>query len=550
MAAILFAIWEFLVAAWPTIVAIGGYLGSIYATLKTVAGMAAMVALLVAIIEILFDPRGKQRVGQFIANIVGGALDKAKPLLDDLAPALNALAGQFASAIRIHGAPIAATLGTEFQDLARTALETQRTALAKLGESTPDNAIDGAAEAFTVAFGSGLASHGVAVAFEALFPEKLNTLNGIAPILGEMAGFKDVAGFVLDPLYKSAFGKSLEYYYDSIFKPDFASEGDAVRWHSRRLMSEADLREVFKWSPLKEKYEQAFVDSAYVPVSPRALATAYVDVKFPREAVRKMMEFAGNRDADIETMLDAFEIRSTNNVRNQYLAALITASEKGIMTDADLDAGLDELQYADTAKHFIHLTIATKKLEQLDQLYRKSVSEAYKFGLISDADYVPHLEAIGIAEADANAHYAVDSIAKRGKEALEAAREAKTEAAREQGAAVRAALAQYSAGIVNEAGLAADLALAGLSAPLIAYAVSIANARRAGSLVLIHGRRLDPAGAEVLRREVAAIGEQTVKALITPEVAIAQLAGLQVPGPIREALAAKWAAQLKQKLPI
>ena len=540
---ILALIWEFLVAAWPTIVAIGGVLLEIYAALKSIAAAAAVLAIIAGILEILFDPRGKQRVGQLIANIVGGSLDRAKPLLDALAPTLETLVSDFASAIRQHGSPIAATLGGEFQALARNALEAQRGAFASLGESTPDNAIDAAAEGFTVAFGAGLASHGVAIGFEALFPEKLNTLNGIAPVLGELAGFKEVAGAVLDPLYKAAFGKSLEYKYNAQFKPEFASEGDAVRWHARRLLSDDDLKEVFKWSPLKEKYEGAFVDSAYVPVSPRALATAFVDVDFPETEVRQLMEFAGNRDADIDVMVNAFKERSLSNVRSQYLGAIIAAGERGDLTDAEVDDGLTTLHFSDDARGLVKLTIATVKLRQLHELYRKSVSEAYKFDQVTDADYVSHLEAIGIAQADAEAHFAIDSIAKHGKDSIVLARAAQRAAATEQRAAIAAARAEYAAGTVDDAGFAAALLATGLSAPLIGFATAIAEARRRGSQVLVHGKLVSPADGQTLRAQVAAIGEQTVKKGITPAMAIGQLAGLEVPGPIREALAAKWAAQ-------
>lgn len=496
----------------------------------------------VLLIWSLFTKSGRDSWGWFFKNIVGGAVGQVKPLLDELAPTVAQIAGQLRDALNSHGGGIVSTIGGDFQSVARTALETQRGALASLGESTPDNAIDAAAEAFAVAFGAGLTSAGVAALFEAVFPEKLNTLNGVAPMLAKMAGFDEVAAEVIGPLYSAAFGKSLEYKYRSQFKPEYAKEPDAVRWHARRLLSDADLAEVFGVSGLKAKYETPFIASAYNPVSPRALATAFVDVNFPTAQVQAMMQFAGNRDADIAVMLEAFAERSTQNVRNQYLAALLTASEQGVMSEADLDSALTNLNFSDDAKGFVQLTVATKKLQQLDTLYRKSISEAYGDGLIADADYVPHLEAVGIAQADAEAHYAVDSIKKQGKALLATERAAAQAQAKLERAGINSATAEYRAGILDEAGLALALASAGLSAPLIGYAVSIQSARRQGSLRLVHGQLLSPAAAEVLRGQVAAIAEQVYKKLLDPVDAVGQLAALGVPGPNREAIVAKAAA--------
>ena len=122
--------------------------------------------------------------------------------------------------------------------LAATLVQTSSDNLIAGGASTPDNAIKQAADAFAAAFGFGISSAVVTAAFEAVFPEKLNTLNGAGPMLAQMAGFKEVAQQVLEPLYANAFGRSLEYKYRSIFKPELPDESDAVTWHARRLLTD------------------------------------------------------------------------------------------------------------------------------------------------------------------------------------------------------------------------------------------------------------------------------------------------------------------------
>ena len=90
------------------------------------------------------------------------------------------------------------------------------------------------------------------------------------------------------------------------------------------------------------------------------------------------------------------------------------------MTPQELGQSLTQANLTQDQQTWIQLTVATRKLEQLAELYRKSHQRGLRYGTITDAQYVPSLEAIGIGAADAQAHYAVDSIAKQGKAAIAA----------------------------------------------------------------------------------------------------------------------------------
>jgi hypothetical protein len=368
-------------------------------------------------------------------------------------------------------------------------------------------------------------------------------MNWLGPTLAQLSGYEQIVAESREPQYKHAFGNLAEYDAAQTFRTRAPEGSEAEELRIRGLITPEQYRKLIGWSGLMTEFEDAKLNAAYRPVSVRALATAYVDVDFPEPAIRELLHFTGNRPGDIDLLVGALKQRSLQNVRGQYLTALITATERGDLTDAELDRGLTTLEFSDDARSLVHLTVATRKLQQLNELYRKSVSDAYRFGQITDAEYVPQLEAIGIAEADANAHYAIDSILKRGRAAVVEARAEEKAAAQKLSAAVRAALAEYDTGVIDDAALALALAAAGLPPDLVAYAVLIAQARRRGKLVRVYGLLEEPAAAEELRRKVAAIGEQTVRKLITPADAIAQLAQLGIAGSIREALASKWAAQ-------
>lgn len=389
---------------------------AIASAIGALAEIAAAATAIIAILTILFDPKGSQKVGWLFGNIVSGTFKVASVILGQVEKDLAPTARAFLESVQRNGGPLISELTGPFKTIASTAFNDLAGKMEAMGESQPNGAVNRAAEAIGNAYGFGMSSAAVTALFEACFPEKLNTFNGAGAILAEMAGFKEVSSKVLEPLYHNAFGKSLEYHYRSLFKPELPDEADAVQWHSRRLLTDDQLRTIFGYSGLKTEYETAFITSAYRSIQPRALTTLFEDQPFPRDDVRGMLEFYGARDHDISILLQAYEYNSTKNVRHQYLSALLTAAERGTIDEATLDSHLTTLNFSDQAKNYVQLTVSIRRLEQLAELYRKSVTQLYETGQLTDAQYVPALEAIGINQADADAHYGVDSARLHGKE--------------------------------------------------------------------------------------------------------------------------------------
>jgi hypothetical protein len=474
--------------------------------------------------------------------IILGALNVTGDILVAATPVLTTIVGAFVSAFNTEGAPLAAQIKAPIAALAASTFNTSSANLIANGPSTPDNAIAQAAAAFSEAFGFGISSAAVTAAFEAAFPEKLNVLNGTGPMLAQMAGFEEVAKAVLEPLYKNAFGRSLEYQYRSTFKPEIPDEDDAVTWHSRGLLTDAQLQTIFGYSGLKPEYEAPFVASAYRAVQPRMFASLLADQVFPTAQVQSALQFAGLRPADITFLLSALEFNSTKDVRAQYLSALVRSVELGTDTPANLSAAMASMGYSSDAQNYVQLTVAERKLQQLAELYRKSISEGYAYGTISDGDYVPSLEAIGIGSADAEAHYAVDSIKKTGKELTAEARAAARLASQRTSAAVKAAIAEFRTGSLTSLELGAALVAAGLDPLIATYATTAQVARLSGPQVFIYGQELTREAAQSLRLKVSALGKQVTAGLTSVADALTLLADNGVPDNIAKELTAAWAA--------
>jgi hypothetical protein len=546
MIAILIAIWEFLVAFGPLLSAIGAALAQLIVALYELVKIAAVVTVFIAAVEVLFDPRGRARVGNLVYNLTAGGLGMAEKTLADLTPALASIAGKFGAAIGEHGDTLAGAVGGDFQALANKLLTAQRAAFVSLGKSTPENAIGAAAEAFTVAFGAGLSSAAVTALFEAVFPERLNTLNGVGPMIAKMAGFDEVAANVLKPLYEAAFGKSLAYQYRSQFKPDFPDEADAASWYARGLISDDQLRAIFEVSGLKTEYEEPYVRSRYRPISPFVAVRMLEAGIFAADELTSILTYIGLRPEDQARVQMFADYAALAPYRATALSGAKRAWERGVRTDAEFDSDMEYLEVPAAARAIVKFDAAISKQEQLVEIYRKSVSAAYKFGQITDADYVPHLEAIGIAAADAEAHYALDSIAKQGRALQAAAREAAATIKAEHRAAMNAAIAQYRAGTINEAELLAALLLAGIDPAIAGFAVSIQSSRRQGDVMFVFGLTLPRDEAIRLRENVAAVEAQFKRQLIDDAAATLALSQLNIPDSNARDLLARWAA-LKTK---
>jgi hypothetical protein len=517
----------------------------------TLIGWIISAVAIYATAWLLLSDKQKSQIANLLSSLILAGLHGATKLLSDAEPYLDPIIDAFEAAFIKYGPGFQAKLTGPIGDLAKSQFTNTEALLKTVGYSTPDNAVDTAAEALRISYGFGISSAAVTAAFESVFPEKLNVLNGAGAMLAQMAGFSEVTNAIRDPLYHNAFGKAAEYHYRSIFRPELPDESDAVLWHGRGLLTDDQLKDIFKYSGLKLEYENAFIQSGYRAVQPRALATAIQDTPFPTDEMRSLLKFNGYRPADIELMLQAFEGASTRNVRNQYLSAVTTAAERGTLTAAEVDSALTDLNFSDTAKHWVQLTIATRKLEQLAELYRKSISEDYRFGLITDAQYVPALEAIGIAQADADAHYAVDSAAKHGRELAAAAREAAREAAAITRAASKAALLNYQEGNVDAVALAAALGVAGVPIAIIPFAVDVAVLRKQAGMRSVFGKQVDQKDAVLLREQVAAIKEQVIKKLLDLDPAYNQLVALGIPATNAQDLVSAWAAQaLKTVVPV
>ncbi len=137
---VLLTIGEWLGLAWGWVTVGVGYLFSI-------GTVAVELTLIAAALDLLFGPRGAQRVGQLLANLVTGGLRFVSPLMASLSPSLKTIATDVAAVYESAGTDLMSTISAPVATAASGILNSTADSLVAEGESTAANAVARAAKA-------------------------------------------------------------------------------------------------------------------------------------------------------------------------------------------------------------------------------------------------------------------------------------------------------------------------------------------------------------------------------------------------------------------
>jgi hypothetical protein len=281
-------------------------------------------------------------------------------------------------------------------------------------------------------------------------------------------------------------------------------------------------------------------------VQPRALATLLQDQPTDRAALTRILEDNAYAPADVAFLLDAFDYASTKNVRNSYVAELVTAYAHGVMADDELTQSLHGLGWSNTAVNLVvqraalqrRVTLATKVEAQIVPLVRN--------GLITPSVGSQQLEAAGIQAWYADLEITLATTQAEIHAAVLAEKEAEREARQTQRNLTRAEIAEFRAGRINAAALTAALAALGLTPSLITSIVTVEEAAQVGRMRHVFGQLLSPDDARLLQERVAGIEAQYKAGLINEAAAASQLQTLGLDSSEINALIARWATAVKK----
>src|SRR5580658_1146298 len=312
--------------------------------------MLVKIGAVLTILYALFVPGGNVHVANLLSNIIKGVLGVATPLLSDVETQLAPIVSAFATSIQTNGAPIVDDLKAPLGGFAKAAFTAAQTSLEGKTNIKPTDWKDIASEAFADAAAFGLGSFAVSAAFEAAFPEKLNTLNSLGPMLATMAGFEEVTRASLAPLFYAGIAQPSRYDANSKFRSLLPNLMQAQIMYSRRKITQTTFDQLAAYAGLSPDYVAPLTAASYRPLQPRALATAIQDTAFPTDEIREILEDNALSPSDVNFYEGVLQYNALRNIRNSYITETLTAYGQGVVADTELDEILTNVGWSDDAK--------------------------------------------------------------------------------------------------------------------------------------------------------------------------------------------------------
>jgi hypothetical protein len=494
------------------------------------------------IFYLLFGPRGVAVIKATVTNAINAFIQATPGLMSTLANDLQPLASQVEAAVTTVGGGIRTALEPGLASIGTQAFNTIAESLAGNTDVTPAQWETIAGKLFGDAAGFGLSSFAVSAAFESIFPEKLNTLNSVGPLLATLAGFEEVTHAGIGPMLYAYVAQPARYDANSKARSLLPDLMTARIMLSRRLITQDQFNTLVAYAGLSPDWVAADTALSYRPIQARALATAIADTPFPTSTMTAVLQDNGFSDANVNFMLSVLQYNSTKNVRNSYISEALTAYGDGVVSDTELNQILTSQGWSDDA-----VTMATnralimRRVKLATEVSSQVVSEVAA-GLLTAEQGLQALEAAGVVDWQAQLKITLATT----KAELQAARkaasaEAKLELTRQRNL-TRAAVAEFERGAINAEALTAALAVLGLDPTLIASVVAVETAKQAGKLKFVYGQFLTPQNAKVLTEKVAAYEAQFKAAQIDLATVTNALASLNIPDAQAKALIADWAA--------
>src|SRR5579885_1107327 len=426
----------------------------------------------------IWTTKGVSVLVQGAKNLVQALLEATTALIPILGRDLKKAVDAVLSGVNTYGPPIREGLKPAFEGIAREAFTAVSGSLMARGHIPPEKWTANAADAMADAFGFGLSSFGVTAAFEALTPEKLNTLNGVGPMLSELAGFDEVAKAALGPLFDAAIARPATYDMNNKMRPNLPAAQLVGMLYSRRLIDHKTAKQLMAYAGYQDAHIDKMLDGAFRPTSPFVLSRLADGPDWDPNPMRELLRFAGYRDRDIDLLIKAFEAQALRSLRQQYLTAAMASYEAGFSSDSDLQAVLDNLKFNAAAQDLIKKIAGLKKSDKVFKDHVEAETNAAKNDVIPVEQMRINLGKLGLDLAvldgltdQVNSHNAAT-------EASAQRREVETLIRHERQLYIQDWLLALQKGDVNEVEFTAGMLAIGLPVPVVAEYLVLGELRK------------------------------------------------------------------------
>jgi hypothetical protein len=382
------------------------------------------------------------------------------------------------------------------------------------GQVTPDNVEDRAFQMLGAAFIVGQGLHLLAALAGYLGYPMSSIWGNNVRLIVDLLAFDEIRSALHDAYFPAAIHEPARQHYNGQFRTRVIPPALAARLVARRFAPISLYDEMHKWDGTRADLVPALEQNVYQPISPRLLAASFVNQDYPTSAMRAVLQDSGYSDAHCDLINAAIENRSISALQNSYMAEVLDAYGEGAVGDAELSDAFTAANWGSKAR-----ALATKRAAVIRQRnliketianYRASVYD----GQITPAQFENALTAAGAQSWKVSMEGSFATMRAALKGIIAAQRAAAKELTIQENSVKRAYLAEYQAGNLNTATLAAALLTIPIPPPTVDAIVLQAENARVGRSRYLYGKLMTPEAAVTLRGLVKALTRQFTDTLI------------------------------------
>jgi len=365
---------------------------------------------------------------------------------------------------------------------------------------TPEDGYKIAGKLYAMAWGAGMAAHGISVVTELAHPLKTMGLHQTAAMVGDFGQFSRIAGAVMGPLVNRVMGQLVTYDVQNRYRPVVPNESLLIELRSKREIDKPtfdkamgyqgfskdwiDVIERWQWKDPRMfeicRLADVGIEAGEEPTAERAWTQKFglAGVKGEDWWLQRKFMRAGYEDVDIPIMINFIHRREAAFAYTYVRTAIRRNYRYGYLTEAGLNDWMQKLGLPDEARKWIRWA------GQLDieYFYRRDLEMyytlAFRNDIIDEDELMVSLLAMGLPAHETMLKVRTERVRKSPKVSTPTTAAAKKAMTEVQKKYVTLYITQYREDLITAERLRESLLAVGLDPELAEVSVALELAKK------------------------------------------------------------------------
>jgi len=371
------------------------------------------------------------------------------------------------------------TVKAIFERFSRATYDSVMKVITSLGVVTPEMIPDIALKLYNFAYSKGVEAHLEAFAIEVLHPYKSLGIQQIAAMVGDYAGFGQIASATIGVVQRLALAGPMAYMVNKHCRPKIPDEFMLQQMVFEGVLTEAEMKETLAYYGYSDTWIERYLptmrpDPRYFELSMMCEDEAATDPWIQNRV------FELGYEADVNPiMVKGLKKKATRTQRLDYYSKAFALYKEGYITKEYFTRVLDELEFRPEAKTFAIKAASLAYLYDVTTDQVKYWTDSYLKDLISSDELRLHLSLLGLEPERVWLHGQLARVRKYKKPAVTIKRELEPAMTKVQSTYSQGYVQLYRKGFIDEATLEADLIAIGIDPDLAEATVFLEVTRSA-----------------------------------------------------------------------